>query len=268
MIRDASPADLDAIRELLSRANDTQYDLARVAAEKCFGSGFNGAPVVRLHDDDGIAVICGRHLRLLAVDRDRRGRGIGSALLHDAESRGARIIGAEAGHYFVPGAPEESVGFFREYKEVARTQNLIASTAFDAPSDVRRASHEERERLLEFVGEHFGAIWRFETSRAFDVAEPTLMLAEHEGAIVGFAAHEANNRGLGTFGPTGVAKRFRGRGIGRSLLLASLADLRSLGYAEAIIPWTDALEFYRRACNATPAGTFVTLTSATLATAR
>jgi GNAT superfamily N-acetyltransferase len=268
VIRDASPAELDAIRELLARANDTPYDLVRVAEEKCFGRGMSGAAVVRLHDDDGIAVTCGRFLRLIAVDRNRRGRGIGTALLRDAESLGARTIAAEAGNYFVPGVPEESIGFFRGYKEIARTQNLIASTSFDAPADVRRAAHADRDRVLDFVSQHFGAIWRFETARAFDADEPTLMLAEHDDAIVGFAAHEANNRGLGTFGPTGVAKSFRGRGIGRSLLLASLADLRALGYANAIIPWTDALEFYRRACDATVAGTFVTLASIALASAR
>jgi GNAT superfamily N-acetyltransferase len=262
VIRDAFPADLDAIRELLSRANDTDYDLVRVAEEKCFGRGVSGAPTVRLHDDDGIAVTCGRYLRLLAVDPSRRGRGIGTALLRDAESRGARIIGAEAGNYFVPGVPEELTGFFRGYKETARTQNLIASTAFDAPTNVRRATHAERERVLDFIAEHFGAIWRFEAARAFDADEPTLMIAEHDHALIGFAAHEANNRGLGTFGPTGVAKTFRGRGIGRKLLLASLAGLRTLGYAQAIIPWTDAIEFYSRACNAAVTGTFVTLASA------
>ena len=34
----------------------------------------------------------------------------------------------------------------------------------------------------------------------------------------------------------------RGRGIGCQLLLASLADLRRLGYERAVIPWTDALD--------------------------
>jgi N-acetylglutamate synthase-like GNAT family acetyltransferase len=261
VIRDASAADLDTIRELLSRANDTDYDLERVAEEKCFGRGFSGEPTVRLHDDNGIAVTCGRYLRLLAVDPAKRGCGIGTLLLRDAESRGVRIIGAEAGNYFVPGVPEDLIGFFREYKETARTNNLIASTAFESPSSVRRATHAEKDRVLDFIAEHFGAIWRFEAARAFETDEPTLMVAERDNTLIGFAAHEANNRGLGTFGPTGVAKAFRGRGVGRDLLLASLADLRRLGYAQAIIPWTDAIEFYRRACNAVVTGTFVTLAS-------
>ena len=68
--------------------------------------------------------------------------------------------------------------------------------------------------------------------------------------ILGFSAHEANNRGLGTFGPTGVAPSARGQGIGRLLLLESLRDLRELGYESAIIPWTDSVEFYQRSCGA------------------
>ena len=260
MIRDVFPAELDAIRDLLSRANDTQYDLARVAEEKCFGRGVSGEPRVRMFGSDGIAVTCGRYLRLLAVDRDRRGRGIGTALLRDAEAAGARVIGAEAGNYFVPGVPEELVGFFRGYRETARTRNLIASTRSPSPG-LRPPSPGgrgiRRERILEFVGRHFGPIWRFEASRAAE-----LIGAEDGGEIIGFAAVEANNRGLGTFGPTGVAEGFRGRGIGRALLLDALAELHNLGYEQAIIPWTDAVEFYRRAGGATVAATFVTLASA------
>jgi GNAT superfamily N-acetyltransferase len=254
VIRVAFPQELDAIRELLARANDTHYDLARVAEEKCFGRGVTGEPSVRMFDDDGIAVTCGRYLRILAVDRAKRGRGIGTALLRDAESRGATIVGAEAGNYFVPGVPEHLAGFFRGYVETSRTQNLIASTNFEAPPDVRRVMPDAR--VLDFIAQHFGASWRFETARA-----PGLIVAERDGAIAGFAAFEANNRGLGTFGPTGVAKQFRGQGIGRSLLLASLAALRDEGYSQAIIPWTGAIDFYRRACGATIAASFVTLAS-------
>ncbi len=78
----------------------------------------------------------------------------------------------------------------------------------------------------------------------------TIFYAEDAGEIAGFSTHEANNRGLGFFGPTGVAEKFRGRGFGRRLLLASLADLRRLGYHRVVIPWTDAIEYYRKSCGA------------------
>jgi len=110
------------------------------------------------------------------------------------------------------------------------------------------------ERVLDFIERQFGRIWRFEAARA-----PLLFYAEHGGEIAGFAAHDANNRGLGWFGPTGVDKALRGRGIGGRLLLASLADLRRRGYRQAVIPWTDAIDFYRKACGAEVAERFVTL---------
>jgi hypothetical protein len=43
------------------------------------------------------------------------------------------------------------------------------------------------------------------------------------------------------------------------LLNASLADLRRLGYERAVIPWTDAIDFYRKACGAEVGARFVTL---------
>jgi predicted N-acetyltransferase YhbS len=57
-------------------------------------------------------------------------------------------------------------------------------------------------------------------------------------------------------------KSMRGKGVGCKLLLASLADLRRLGYARAVIPWTDALDFYRKCCGAIPAHRFVAFSKA------
>jgi GNAT superfamily N-acetyltransferase len=257
MIRPATLADLARLKELFGRANDTPYDLARVAEEKCFGAGVAGPPEVRVWGDfAGASVTCGRWLRILAVDRGQRGRGIGTALLRDAESRGTIGIGAEAGNYFIPGVTEGQEAFFekRGYKETARTQNL-ETTELPAYGE-RRTPDSERERVLDFIERHFGRIW------AFEAANGILFHAEENGEVVGFAAHEANNRGLGWFGPTGVAPAHRGKGIGQRLLLACLADARRLGYGRVVIPWTDALEFYAKACNAQVSSRFVVLRSA------
>jgi len=124
---------------------------------------------------------------------------------------------------------------------------------------VVRASDTTRERVLAFIENEFGRIWRFEAARAFENDPATMVYGEVDGEIAGFAAHDANNRGLGFFGPTGVARAHRGRGLGGRLLQASLADLGRLGYERAIIAWTDAIDFYRKACGATVADRFVTL---------
>jgi mycothiol synthase len=271
VIRTATRADLPGIAELFSRANDGPYDLVRVAEEKCFGAGVSGAPDVCIYGDvAGISVTCGRVLRIIAVDRTGRRRGIGSALLREAQARGsAQIVAAEAGNYFTPGidtSDETTIAFFtrRGYHEIATTQNLMATELpLDVPEGVFRASQAGRDRVLTFIENEFGRIWRFEAARAFENDPPTMFLTtidgEASGEIAGFAAHDANNRGLGFFGPTGVARAKRGRGLGTRLLRASLADLRRLGHDRAVIPWTDAIDFYRKACGASVAHRFVTL---------
>lgn len=266
MIRTAWPHDLPALRALFARANDAPYDLAAVAEEKCFGLGYMGQPHVRVYGDvQGAIVTCGKYVRLLIVDRDARHKGIGSALLADAESTGAHVIAAEPGNYFTPGVPmdnAEARAFFhvRGYLENRWTYNLDADlTNLPSPAtDVRRPSHEESDRVLAFIEREFGAIWRFEASKAFEREQPLAVISEENGEITGFAVHDVNNRGLGFFGPTGVAKSMRGRGIGGALLIASLSDMRRLGFAHAVIPWTDALAFYKKVCNAEPAHRFVT----------
>lgn len=272
MIRDGSRADLDALRDLFARANDAPYDLAAVAAEKCFGDGIAGAPALRLFERDGTiagaAVTSGKWLRVLAVDRDARRSGIGSALLRDAEALGARVIAAEPGNYFTPGVWENdsaSQSFLRAhgYREAAATTNLdVGLSGIEAPAGVRRASHADADRVLAFIEREFGRIWRFEAAKAFERDLPPLYISEEHQRVTGFAAHDLNNRGLGFFGPAGVEKAARGRGTGCLLVLASLADLRRLGYTRAVIPWTDALGFYGRCCGAKPAHRFVAFAKA------
>jgi GNAT superfamily N-acetyltransferase len=267
VIRTATVEDLSALRELFGRANDAPYELERVAEEKCFGEGFAGQPIVRVFGDFlGASVTCGKWLRILAVDRAARRQGIGSALLADANPT---VIAAEPGNYFTPGVfadDEASLAFFRNrgYVESARTTNLIApsnSATQQASNLVHRPTHSDRDRFLAFIEREFGKMWRFEASKAFHVETPTAFYSEEDGEITGFVVHEANNRGLGVFGPVGIIKRVRGTGIGRELVLASLADLHRLGYERAIIPWTAAIDYYRRTCGAEPAHQFVGLVS-------
>lgn len=263
MIRLASPEDLPALRELFARANDVPYDLTVVTEEKCFGDGIAGKPVTRVIEQDGrliaAAVRCGKWLRLIAVHPEERRKGYGTALI-DGE---CAVVAAEPGNYFVPGVPVEDEGakaFFlaNGFSEGATTWNLeVGVEKVETNEDVRRPERSEAERVLEFVEREFGRIWRFEAAKAFEREVPPAFIAEEEGTITGFAVHDVNNRGLGWFGPTGVAKEMRGRGVGGRLLLASLADLRRLGYERAIIPWTDALDFYARASGAKPAHQFV-----------
>ena len=240
--------------DLLRRSNETPYDIGRVFEEKVHGPGYEGEPYLDVVPG-GVAVTCGKYLRLIAVDPEKRNRGIGTELLRRAEARGARVVAAEPGNYFTPGIVDTDIAtieFFKKrgYQQTAETQNLIAKTA----NGGRRTADGDREATLEFIERNFGKIWRFEASHA-----ETIFHVEVDGEIAGFATHEANNRGLGFFGPTGVAERFRGRGLGRDLLLASLSDLAARGFREVVIPWTDAIDFYAKACGARVAHRFVVL---------
>jgi len=294
MIRTASPHDLPALRALFARANDAPYDLAAVAEEKCFGLGVAGQPCVRVYDDVQAAIVtCGKYVRILVVDRAVRRRGIATELLTDAETRGASVIAAEAGNYFTPGVVDSDVAATaflhrRGYIETRFTHNLevnlgplasspadraasrrppgvaardAATSAGETPAVLRPAQNES-ERVLAFIEREFGRIWRFEAAKAFETEIPNAFIAEDDGDITGFAVHDVNNRGLGFFGPTGVVTAMRGRGIGCQLLLASLADLRRLGYERAVIPWTDALAFYRKCSGAEPAHRFIAFAKA------
>ena len=263
MVRAVTRADLPAIISLLERANETPYDIARVAEEKVFGRGFRGEPVVNVHEENdrviGISVTCGRALRLIAVDPEHRRRGIGSQLIRDHTGH---VAFAEPGNYFTPGIIETdgaTRAFFAKHGFIEErwTSNLETTYLPERiPEGVRRVSEATREPVLAFVAKHFGPAWRFECENA----GPRLFFIEHDGEVAGFAAHDANNRGLGFFGPTGVAESVRGRGFGTLLLHASLADLRSMGYARVVIPWTEAIHFYERACGAVVAARFVFLT--------
>jgi GNAT superfamily N-acetyltransferase len=214
----------------------------------------------------GAAVVCGKWLRLLLVDRQLRRRGIGSALFADAAARGIRIAAAEPGNYFVPGVPVSdvaSVAFLRRQRFIETRTTWNLDVGLDelpelSRAEVHRPSHEEQDRVLAFVERAFGRIWRFEATKAFASELPKAFVTEVSGEVTGFAVHDVNNRGLGFFGPTGVESSMRGRGLGCALLLASLRDLRRLGYARAVIPWTDALDFYRKCCGAAPAHRFAT----------
>ena len=114
---------------------------------------------------------------------------------------------------------------------------------------IRRALAPEYELVTEWVRRKFSPGWAGETAVAIMRQPPTCFLATREQKLVGFACHESIARGF--FGPTGVDEAVRGQGIGHALLLASLLDLKTMGYAYAIIGDVGPSEFYERTVGAT-----------------
>jgi hypothetical protein len=69
-------------------------------------------------------------------------------------------------------------------------------------------------------------------------------------AVVGFVTYESTSRGY--FSPTGVLESERGKGIGKELLVRSMAGLREPGYAYAIIGAAGPTDFNEKTLEAIP----------------
>lgn len=129
---------------------------------------------------------------------------------------------------------------------------------------IRRSLHSEKRRIAQWVNEQFNQVWADETDAAISLEPSTCFIAVQNDPeqppakgsydqlpqiLVGFACYNASYKGL--FGPTGVRENYRGRGIGKALLVACLKEMWGLGYAYAVIYWAGPVDFYRKTVGAT-----------------
>ena len=127
---------------------------------------------------------------------------------------------------------------------------------------VRRAMAAERAIVAAFARAHGSEGWAAECEAAFArqplacfvaVVRRTEVSAvgykRDPETLIGFAAYDATAKGF--FGPELVDPAWRGRGVGRGLVLAALEAMRADGYAYAIVGWASSIEFYRKAVGAT-----------------
>lgn len=129
--------------------------------------------------------------------------------------------------------------------------NLSGIEDITAPEGVKikRAFPGDMYKILDFVCENFGEGWKGEAAYALMQQPPKCWIATSDSKIVGFACYDSSAKDF--FGPTGVAKEQRGKGIGEALLRRVLVAMREEGYAYAIIGWVgDAAEFYEKTVGA------------------
>ena len=115
--------------------------------------------------------------------------------------------------------------------------------------EIRNAIAPEKHIVVKWVKEKFGDFWSSETEVAFANHPVSCIIATKGNEMLGFACYEATCKDY--FGPTGVDDIYRGKGVGKALLLRSLIELKMLGYAYAIIGGAGPLNFYERSCGAT-----------------
>ena len=113
---------------------------------------------------------------------------------------------------------------------------------------IRRAQPFELTPVRQFIEQNFSVAWADEVSVGFAHKPITVYLATRDGRVIGFAGYECTRKAF--FGPTGVAKTERGRGVGKALLIAALWSMRELGYVYGIIGHAGPIEFYQEAVGA------------------
>ena len=117
---------------------------------------------------------------------------------------------------------------------------------------VRRVSPSDFDKLLRFVVDEFGERWLQSVDYGFRTYNEKLpiYIAQQEEVIVGFACYDVVRGKKGLFGPMGIAKQNRVKGVGKELLHHCLYNMKQDGYEYAIIGQAGPIEFYERNCNA------------------
>ncbi|HDX9695708.1 MULTISPECIES: GNAT family N-acetyltransferase [Bacillus] len=117
---------------------------------------------------------------------------------------------------------------------------------------IRRASPSDFDKLSRFVADEFGERWLQSVVYGFRTYNEKLpiYIAQQEEVIIGFACYDVVRGKKGLFGPMGIAKQNRVKGVGKELLHHCLYNMKQDGYEYAIIGQAGPIEFYERNCNA------------------
>jgi GNAT superfamily N-acetyltransferase len=143
-----------------------------------------------------------------------------------------------------------------------------ATPALDALREqsifIRQAEPGEKDIISTWVKQHFPEGWAVGCEWAINREPVSCYIAveretdfvptdnpyhQPSEKLIGFACYDAASKGM--FGAMGVQEEYRGRGIGRALLLAALHAMAAERYAYAVIGWADAHEFYQKTVGAT-----------------
>lgn len=136
---------------------------------------------------------------------------------------------------------------------LVKLYDLPADAAQAKPEDtsveIQRAMAPDMLQLVDFVQSLSGKFAAGECQMCFQGHPITCFVATRGGKLLGYACYNATAPDF--FGPTAVLPEERGKGIGRALLLRSLAALKEQGYGYAIIGGVGPHAFYEKTVGAT-----------------
>lgn len=101
----------------------------------------------------------------------------------------------------------------------------------------------------EWIARTFSTRWVSEFQVAMAHQPCGCVVATQNRKVVGFACYDATARGF--IGPMGVDPELRQGGVGKALLVTALEQMRTIGYAYAVIGGTGPQDFYARTVGAT-----------------
>ncbi len=213
------------------------------------------------------------YLKACMVDKAFRRQEIATAMLKELTSRAKKRLsffsriryGDSLPRYWEPGVDLRHTSLLLFLKKNGfKTHRIRLNLTCSLTGEIQqpasekngftfqRAKPEDRAATVQFVTENFRlGTWAGETAISFENSPPTTFIAKDEnGEIVGWATHSANH--LGSFGPTGVKKTLRGKGIGGELLRWCIWDQKHMGLQECSILWVEGhnLFFYSKVLGA------------------
>src|SRR6185312_13674984 len=245
----ADRSDLQAIARLCQRS--IAAPPSAMELEDALFAGEQPATVFAIPERGVAAVVAcddGPHLRLLAVDPSARRQGLGQALLQAAEdwavAEGHKVLitGADPPYFLWPGVPsaETALHCLLESRHYARAEtnfnmHVDLSAIPDDPGGYGLATALDRAEVDAFMSDHWSN-WRLEVLRALDKGNLVIDRAvKGDAGITAFCAFEVNRKGL--LGPVAVRPDLMGRGMGKTVLLGALHELRRRGAGDVSVVW-------------------------------
>lgn len=215
----------------------------------------------------GFAMVHGSSLTLLCVREDYRNRGVGSAILKEAEEyigkSYSKIILGRGPCYLLQGVPEseENIGFFlkRGYSASWSSVNMsLELEGFDEaalkipqtpePVLLRMLKKGEEKLLLEAVEDAHPA-WR----AVYGECKDPVFVAESEGRIVGFQILSPEGgrfcragEKTGSIGCVGVVRDRRRQGIGLRMVAAGADWLKKQGCNRVELRYVELTDWYSK----------------------